>query len=63
MRFRVLKTLDWAGKRYQIGSVINIPESERRIGGLVRGGFICYDAGLPGPDDSRGVMPITANAR
>jgi len=54
MRFRVLKELDWAGKRYSAGEVLDLPESERRIGGLVRGGFIRYDCTLPSPDDRRG---------
>ena len=62
MRFRVIKQLDWAGNRYQIGSVLDIPENHRRLGGLVRGGFVIYDASLPGPGDKEGITPIRANA-
>ena len=63
MRFRVIRELDWAGLKYQFGAILNIPESERRIGGLVRGGFIRYDCGLPSPDDFWRIGPIGVNAQ
>ena len=62
MRLRELKPLDWAGMRYQIGDILDIPESHERLGGLVRGGFVRYDCSLPSQDDKTGV-PIRPNAQ
>ena len=55
MRFRVLRQFDWVGERYLKGSIIEIDDSHLRIGGLVRGGTIVYDCGLPRPEDTVGV--------
>ncbi len=44
MLFRVKKPFDWDGSSYKPGDVIDIPENHPRLGGMLQGRHILYDA-------------------
>ncbi len=47
MRFRILKELDWDGKHYKPGDVLEIREDHPRLGAMVRARHMMYDATVP----------------
>ena len=63
MFFRVKKELRWDGKEYQPGNIVDIPEGNPRIEGLMMGSFITYDSCAPSSDDQTGVPVEIANKR
>lgn len=55
MYFRVKKQLNWDGKIYSPGDIIDIPEGNPRLEGLHLGGFLYYDCCAPDPDHPSGI--------
>lgn len=55
MRFRVRRPFDWAGRKYESGDVIDIPEGHPRIAGMLQGNHIAYDAS---PEPTTAAKPV-----
>jgi len=60
MRLRVIERFDWGGRRYYPGHILEIGDTHRKLGGLMRGGHVVYDCSIPCGEDRYGV-PIKPN--
>ena len=56
MRLRVVRELDWAGRRYKPGDVLVVRENHPRTGGLIKGEHVVYDCSMPHEEDRFGEL-------